>query len=396
MLKRTVSGIMLATMFAMFLGPAMLVRGAAPPSIIHVHFGTEYSVRPDGSEFWGHCMDVFVTDPDGLDNLFIDGEISIEILAPDGYIYPMPGDIFSATVLETDPPQVDIFWHRMRLPDPPVLGSYEITITDRDGLSTTYVTQPTVRVSDRVSTITYPPNFGVIHEANPTFTWEAFSPQTTWYYLGLGGPEFEWCSPHLSPDQLSYTYDGPELVRGEIYTLRFSAFEDEVVGENENRRVTSKVWVSFTLSARTKVRTVQVEPKTKRTLRFDLDKRDNFSCSLAVSGGANNDIKFWITDPSKNTIVNLGRISQTPTFEFTAQESGAYTFHFDNTFSSFSWKNVSLSYDISRPAPSTIVDIGTIIIVVLLIVTAIIIGLGVLLYRRKRQTISKPSQPMPT
>ena len=145
----------------------------------------------------------------------------------------------------------------------------------------------------------------------------------------------------------------------------------------------------------TKVRTVQVEPLTKRMLIFDLDKGDKISGSLSISGGANDDIDFWITNPDGNTIVNLGRISQGTSFEFTAQESGAYTFHFDNTFSWFSSKTVSLSYDISIPAP---LDIGwtLIIIGVLLIASVIIIGLGVLVYRRKKQFISKPSQPMPT
>ena len=136
----------------------------------------------------------------------------------------------------------------------------------------------------------------------------------------------------------------------------------------------------------TKSKTVQVEPLNEYMLIFDLDKREKFSGSLAISGGANNDINFWITNPSGNTIVNLGRISQGTTFEFTAQESGAYTFYFDNTFSLISWKTVSLSYDISRPAPF---DIGWILIVigVLLIAIVIIIGLGVFLYRRKTQTI---------
>ena len=90
----------------------------------------------------------------------------------------------------------------------------------------------------------------------------------------------------------------------------------------------------------------------------------------------------------------IGRIGQGTTFEFTAQESGAYTFHFDNTFSLISSKTVTLSYDISRPSPLGI-DMPT-IIGVLLIGIGIIIGLGFLLHRRKMQTISKPSQPMPS
>jgi len=144
----------------------------------------------------------------------------------------------------------------------------------------------------------------------------------------------------------------------------------------------------------TEVETVTVEPLTKRMLIFDLDKEYKFSGSLSISGGTNNDIDFWVTNPSGNTIVNLGRISQGTTFEITAQESGAYTFHFDNTFSLFSSKTVTLSYDISRPSPLGIAVFT--ILGLLLLGIGIIIGLGFLLHRRKMQGISEPSQPMPS
>ena len=52
------------------------------------------------------------------------------------------------------------------------------------------------------------------------------------------------------------------------------------------------------------VEIVTVEPSTKKMLIFNLDKGDKFSGSLSISGGANKDINFWITNPSGNTIVN--------------------------------------------------------------------------------------------
>lgn len=64
----------------------------------------------------------------------------------------------------------------------------------------------------------------------------------------------------------------------------------------------------------------------------EINSRDKFTSSLSISSGTSNDIDLWITDPLGNTIVNLGRISQGTTFEFTAQKSGVYTFHFDNSF----------------------------------------------------------------
>lgn len=143
----------------------------------------------------------------------------------------------------------------------------------------------------------------------------------------------------------------------------------------------------------TQVETMQVSPLTKKMLIVNLDEGEKFSGSLTISGGANNDIDFWITNPNGNTILNLGRVSQGTTFEFTAQESGAYTFHFDNGFSLFSTKTVILSYDVSRNLtsllnPFLLIGTGVVIMVA-------IIGV-VLLYRRKTQTISKTNQPTPS
>jgi hypothetical protein len=132
----------------------------------------------------------------------------------------------------------------------------------------------------------------------------------------------------------------------------------------------------------TEIETLQIDPLTKRMLIFNLSEGDRFSGSLSISGGTNNDINFWITDPNGNIIVNLGRISQGTTFEFTAKKSGAYTFHFDNSFSLFSSKTVSLSYDIQFASPINpflLITIGLFIVVVVLII------LVVLLYYRKTQ-----------
>jgi len=132
----------------------------------------------------------------------------------------------------------------------------------------------------------------------------------------------------------------------------------------------------------TQIETLQIDPLTKRMLIFNLSEGDKFSGSLSISGGTNNDIDFWITDPNGNTIINLGRISQGTTFEFTAQKSGAYTFHFDNSFSLISSKTVSLSYDIQFASPINpllLITIGLIIVGVVLTI------LVVLLYRRKTQ-----------
>jgi len=141
------------------------------------------------------------------------------------------------------------------------------------------------------------------------------------------------------------------------------------------------------------VEVVQVDPLTQKMLTFNLNDGQKFTGSLAVSGGSGNDIDFWITDPQGTTILNLGRVSQGKTFEFTAQGSGAYTFHFSNTFSLFSSKTVNLSYDIGNPILGGI-DFGLLLIIIAVIILAIaLVVLAIVLSHRK--STSKTDQPPP-
>ena len=121
------------------------------------------------------------------------------------------------------------------------------------------------------------------------------------------------------------------------------------------------------------VRTITVSPFTTETLIFSGFAGDTFRGSLSISGGSGNDIDFWITGPRGNTVVNLGRVSGTATFAFTAKESGPYTFHFDNTFSWFSSKTVSLSFDKTQQSsiaidPLIVASIGLFVIVAMVLV----------------------------
>jgi hypothetical protein len=75
--------------------------------------------------------------------------------------------------------------------------------------------------------------------------------------------------------------------------------------------------------------------------------------SFQVTGGSGNDIKFWITDPEGNTILNLGTVSKGTSFDFTASKSGIYILHFDNSFSLISSKVVSLTYNLDTASAIT-------------------------------------------
>lgn len=151
--------------------------------------------------------------------------------------------------------------------------------------------------------------------------------------------------------------------------------------------------VAFSVKA-SSVETVQVGALSEQMLIFNLKTGQKFTGSLAVSGGSGNDIDFWVTDPQGTTILNLGRVSQGKSFDFTAQTSGAFTFHFSNSFSLLSSKTINLTYDIGLPSVFGI-DFGTllIIIAVVVILLFVIVALAVALNRRKRTSKTNPPPP---
>lgn len=152
---------------------------------------------------------------------------------------------------------------------------------------------------------------------------------------------------------------------------------------------------AFSVVSASQVTSVQVSPGQEQMLTYNLQSGDKFTGSLSISGGSGNDIDFKVTDPQGTTVVGLGRVSQGRSFEFTAQESGAYTLHFDNSFSLISSKAVTISYDISKPilgggfdSNSLVIIIGVIIIVIVIVVLAV--GLS---RRKNTQRTNLPPPP---
>lgn len=151
---------------------------------------------------------------------------------------------------------------------------------------------------------------------------------------------------------------------------------------------------AFSFVKASSVETVQVDALSEQMLIFNLKAGQKFTGSLAISGGSGNDIDFWIVDPQGTTILNLGRISQGRSFDFTAQASGAYTFHFSNSFSLLSSKTVSLTYDIGLPSIFGI-DLGTLLIIIGVVVFLLLIVLGLAVMRYRKKNLSKTNQPPP-
>lgn len=150
--------------------------------------------------------------------------------------------------------------------------------------------------------------------------------------------------------------------------------------------------IGVSVAYATQTETVQVDAGYVKTLVFNLDDGDKFSGSLSISGGSGNDIDFSVTNPQGNTIVNLGRVSQGTTFQFTAQGSGAYTLKFDNGFSIFSSKTVSLSYDVQG---EVIPGLTTDSLMWIILIVVVIVVLALIIYALTRRSRNKPPNPPP-
>ena len=83
------------------------------------------------------------------------------------------------------------------------------------------------------------------------------------------------------------------------------------------------------------------------TLTLNLNNGDKVSGSISITGGSSNDVNFYVTNPSGAKIYDAGRVTDGTSFAFTADTSGAYILHFDNSFSLLSGKQVTVSYDVS-------------------------------------------------
>ena len=151
--------------------------------------------------------------------------------------------------------------------------------------------------------------------------------------------------------------------------------------------------IGLSLAEASNVEIIQVGPLTEKMVTFNLSSGQEFTGSLAISGGGN-DIDFWVTDPQGAKILDFGRVYQGRTFEFTAQASGAYALHLSNAFSWFTGKVVNLTYDVGLPTIGGM-DFGTLLIIigVVVILLVIIVALAIALNRRKR--MSKTNQPSP-
>jgi ribosomal protein L40E len=140
------------------------------------------------------------------------------------------------------------------------------------------------------------------------------------------------------------------------------------------------------------VETSNVSPMSETTLTFNLQGGQTFSGSLSITGGSSNDINFHVTNPQGATIVNSGRVSGGTSFSFTAESAGAYTLHFDNSFSLFSSKIVVTTYDVSLSKVGG-VDLTLILVLVGVVIIALIAIFSLVAISNRKKNFS-PSHPI--
>ena len=151
---------------------------------------------------------------------------------------------------------------------------------------------------------------------------------------------------------------------------------------------------SKTACAQEAVETLMIPPAVERDLAMTVNSGDRVKGSLSITGAAENDINFWVTDPTGETILNLGRVSHGKDFEFQATRGGDHILHFDNSFSTRSSKIVTLTYHAERSLiPGTPPETFFLIIGLAIAIAA----LTFFVERRKgpsSQVFSKPSSPV--
>lgn len=85
---------------------------------------------------------------------------------------------------------------------------------------------------------------------------------------------------------------------------------------------------------------VEIPSMSEQTLTIHCSSGDRIDGSFTV---LENDIRFYIKDPSRNTVYNAGRVEHN-TFNVYCTSTGYYTLYFDNSYSIITSKTVFLRY----------------------------------------------------
>lgn len=91
----------------------------------------------------------------------------------------------------------------------------------------------------------------------------------------------------------------------------------------------------------------KVEPQQERVITLSLQATDGVTGSFSVVSEDESGINFFVIDPQNRTILGYLNIGQKK-FSFTAEVTGDYQLHFDNSVSSVYVKTIALNYNITH------------------------------------------------
>jgi len=90
-----------------------------------------------------------------------------------------------------------------------------------------------------------------------------------------------------------------------------------------------------------------VQPQKEHAITLNLQETDSVSGSFSVVSDDESGINFYVNDPDGKPIQRYDNVKQ-KSFSFTAQTTGDYQLHFDNSVSSAYSKTVALNYNITH------------------------------------------------
>jgi len=90
-----------------------------------------------------------------------------------------------------------------------------------------------------------------------------------------------------------------------------------------------------------------VQPLKEHVIALSLQETDSVSGSFSVVSNDETGINFYVTNPENRTILQYDNVNK-KSFSFTAQATGTYQLHFDNSVSSVYSKTVALNYNTTR------------------------------------------------
>lgn len=92
---------------------------------------------------------------------------------------------------------------------------------------------------------------------------------------------------------------------------------------------------------------LDIEPLSAASLTFKMAAGETIEGYLKVKGG-NDDIRFYINDPSGARVLDVKRVQERYDFAYMAGSEGSYALNFNNGFSFMTGKHVCLHYRIRQ------------------------------------------------